>query len=166
MRAIFATVVFTSAALAAGCNSKSIDAPAQAAAAPADAGKIPITTSSEQARQEYLEGRSLAERLRVTDSVAHFDKAITLDPSFGIAELARANASPTGTEFLDHLKKAVAAADRVSEGEKLQIMAAQAGSDARGPEQRRLLEQLVTAYPQDERAHFALGALLFGQQDP
>lgn len=166
MRAIFATVVFTSAALAAGCNGKAIDAPAQAAAAPAEAGKIPITTSSDAARQEYLEGRSLVERLRVTDSVAHFDKAIALDPAFGIAELARANASPTGTEFLDHLHKAVALAGKVSDGERLQILAAQAGSDAKGPEQRRLLEQLAAAYPNDERAHFAIGALLFGQQDP
>ena len=166
MRAIFATVVFTGAALAAGCSNKAIDPPAQAAAAPADAGKIPITTSAEGARQEFLEGRSLAERLRVTDSIAHFDKAIALDPSFGLAELARANASPTGTEFLAHLAKAVAAADRLSDGEKLQIAAANAGANARGPEQRRLLEQLVAAYPQDERAHFALGAVLFGQQDP
>src|SRR5580765_2562045 len=166
MRAIFATVVFTGAALAAGCSNKAIDPPAQAAAAPADAGKIPITTSAEAARQEFLEGRSLAERLRVTDSIAHFDKAIALDPSFGLAELARANASPTGTEFLAHLAKAVAAADRLSDGEKLQIAAANAGANAKGPEQRRLLEQLVAAYPQDERAHFALGVVLFGQQDP
>ena len=63
MRAIFATVVFTGAALAAaGCSNKAIDPPAQAGAAPADAGKIPITTSVEGARQEFLEGRSLAER--------------------------------------------------------------------------------------------------------
>src|SRR5215831_9160880 len=121
MRAIFATVVFTGAVLVAACSSKAIDPAAQAAAATADASKIPITTSSDAARQEFLEGRSLAERLRVTDSVAHFDKAIALDPSFGAAELARATASPTGTEFLDHLHKAVALADRLSDGEKLQI---------------------------------------------
>ncbi len=132
MRAIFATVVFTGAALAAGCSNKAIDPPAQAAAAPADAGKIPITTSADGARQEFLEGRSLAERLRVTDSIAHFDKAIALDPSFGLAELARANASPTGTEFLAHLAKAVAAADRLSDGEKLQIRGRQRGRQRQG----------------------------------
>src|SRR4029079_2449162 len=147
MRAIFATVVFTGAALAAaGCSNKAIDPAAQAAAAPADAGKTPLTTTAHGARQEFLEGRSLAERLRVTDSIAHFDKAIALDPSFGLAELARANASPTGTEFLAHLAKAVAAADRLSDGEKLQIAAANAGANAKGPEQRRLLRQLVAAH--------------------
>jgi tetratricopeptide (TPR) repeat protein len=166
MRAIFATVAFSVAALAFAGSGKAIHPPSQATPPAAGAGKIPITTSSDAARQEYIEGRSLAERLRVTDSIAHFDKAISLDPDFGLAHLARANASPNGTEFLDHLKKAVAVADRLSDGEKLQIAAANAGMNARGPEQRKDLEQLVAAYPQDERAHFALGVVLFGQQDP
>ena len=54
-------------------------------------GKIPITTSSEEARKEYLAGRDLQEKLRITDSIAHFDKALTLDPNFALAELNRAN---------------------------------------------------------------------------
>ena len=39
-------------------------------------GKIAITTSSEEARKEYLAGRDLQEKLRITDSIQHFDKAI------------------------------------------------------------------------------------------
>jgi hypothetical protein len=62
-------------------------------------GKIAITTSSDEARKEFLAGRDLAERLRITDSLAHFDKAISLDPNFALAELNRANASPTAKEF-------------------------------------------------------------------
>jgi len=152
------TAVFT----AAGCSKQQAPAPA---APMSNAGKIPVTTTSDDARKEYVEGRSLAERLLVQDSIAHFDKAIALDANFGLAELGRANASPTGTEFLDHLKKAVAVADKLSNGEKLQILAAEAGSNAKAAQQKDYLEQLVAAYPQDERAHFALGALLFGQQD-
>jgi tetratricopeptide (TPR) repeat protein len=153
------TIVFTTS----GC-SKPQEAPAPAAPV-AKAEKIPVTTPSEDARKEYLEGRSLAERLLVQDSIAHFDKAIALDANFGLAELGRANSSPTGTEFLDHLKKAVAVADKLSNGEKLLILAAEAGSNAKPAQQKDYLTQLVAAYPQDERAHFALGALLFGQQD-
>ena len=63
---------------------------------PAAAGKIPITTSSEEARKAFLEGRDLNEKLRIQDSIAHFDKAISLDPNFAWAELSRANVSPTG----------------------------------------------------------------------
>ncbi len=153
------TVVF-----AAGGCSQPQEAPAPAAPV-SNADKIPVTTTSDDARKEYIEGRSLAERLLVQDSIAHFDKAIALDANFGLAELGRANSSPTGTEFLDHLKKAVAVADKLSNGEKLQILAAEAGFNAKAAQQKDYLAQLVAAYPQDERAHFALGALLFGQQD-
>ena len=103
------TIVFT----AAGCNkpsNKPQEAPASAAPM-SNAGKIPVTTTSDDARKAYIEGRSLFERLLVQDSIAHFDKAIALDANFGLAELGRANASPTGTEFLVHLKKAAAVAE-------------------------------------------------------
>jgi len=54
-------------------------------------GKIPITTSSEEARKEFTQGRDLNEKLLIQDSIAHFDKAISLDPNFAAAELNRAN---------------------------------------------------------------------------
>ena len=62
---------------------------------PLASGKIAITTSSEEARKEFLAGRDLSEKLRITDSIAHYDKAITLDPNFALAELGRANVSPS-----------------------------------------------------------------------
>ena len=61
-----------------------------------NSGKIPITTSSEEARKEFLAGRDLSEKLRITDSIAHFDKAISLDPNFASAELLRASLSVGG----------------------------------------------------------------------
>src|SRR5262249_40401373 len=64
-----------------------------------DAGKIPITTKSSEARAEFLQGRSLAEKLQGQESLQHFDKAIALDPEFATAEMARANVSPTAKEF-------------------------------------------------------------------
>ena len=51
--------------------------------------KIPITTSSEAAKKEFLAGRELADNLKATDAIAHFDKALELDPNFASAELAR-----------------------------------------------------------------------------
>ncbi len=62
-------------------------------ATPTDPGgdKIPITTSSEAAKKEFLAGRELADNLKATDAIAHFDKALELDPNFASAELARAN---------------------------------------------------------------------------
>ena len=128
-------------------------------------GKIPVTTASEEARKEFVQGRDLQEKLLIQDSIQHFDKAISLDPNFASAELNRANVSPTGKEFFDHLKKAVALADKASNGEKLLILGTEAGANGNAAKQKELLEQLVAAYPNDERAHFNLGGYYFGQQD-
>jgi len=131
----------------------------------AAAGKIAITTSSEEARKEFLAGRDLSEKLRITDSIAHFDKALALDPNFALAELNRANVSPTAKEFFDHLKKAVALTDKASDGERMLIQANDAAANANPTQQKEILEKLVAAYPNDERAHFTLGGYYFGQQD-
>jgi tetratricopeptide (TPR) repeat protein len=128
-------------------------------------GKIAITTSSEEARKEYLAGRDLQEKLRITDSIQHFDKAISLDPNFALAELSRANVSPTGKEFFEHLNKAVSLAGKASDGERMLIQATEAGANANQNKQKELLTQLVAAYPNDERAHFNLGGFYFGLQD-
>lgn len=136
-----------------------------AAAATNNSGKIPITSSSEDAKKEFMAGRDLAEKLLVTDSLQHYDKAISLDPNFASAELNRATSSPTAKEFFDHLKKAVSLADKASDGERLLILGTQAGADGDAAKQREYLEKLVAAYPNDERAHFALGGYYFGQQE-
>jgi tetratricopeptide (TPR) repeat protein len=128
-------------------------------------GKIAVTTKSEEARKEFLAGRELAEKLRITDSVQHFDKAIALDPDFALAQLNRANSSPTAKEFFDHLKQAVALSTKASDGEQMLILAAEAGANGNLPKQKETLEKLVAAYPNDERAHFTLGNYYFGQQD-
>jgi tetratricopeptide (TPR) repeat protein len=73
--------------------------------------------------------------------------------------------SPTAKEFFSHLKQAVTLSSTASEGERLMILGLQAGANADTDKQRRYYEQLVEAYPQDERAHFLLGGNYFGQQD-
>lgn len=128
-------------------------------------GKISVTTSSEEARKEFLAGRDLAEKLRITDSIQHFDKAISLDPNFALAELNRANVSPTAKEFFEHLKKSVTLSDKASDGERMLIQANEAGANANLAKQKEILEKLVAAYPKDERAHFQLGGYYFGQQE-
>jgi len=154
---------------AGGCAKKETSPPEvtkQAAApTPAGSGKIPVTTSSAEARAEFLQGRDLAEKLLVTDSNAHFAKAASLDPSFAWAELSLATSAPTGKEFFEHLNKAVSLADKASNGEKLLILATEAGANNNLVKQKEYLDQLVAAYPDDERAHFNLGGYYFGQQD-
>jgi tetratricopeptide (TPR) repeat protein len=168
LRSLTLLLSLASLALAAGCARKEAAAPAAADAAgstPADGGKIPITTTSPQARAEFVQGQDLVDKLRITDSLAHFQKAIELDPSFASAELALAQNSPTGTEFFEHLGKAVALAAKASDGERFLILAAQAGANNDAVQQKQYLDRLVAAYPSDERANFAMAGWYFGQQD-
>lgn len=130
-----------------------------------DDGKIPVTTTSEAARKEFLQGRTLADNLRLTDAIAHFDAALTLDPAFASAELARANVAPTAKDFREHLDKAIALSSKASEGERLTILAAEAGAVGNTAKVKEYLEKSVSLFPGDERARFALGAFHAGQQD-
>jgi tetratricopeptide (TPR) repeat protein len=164
---LFAAACALSAAALSGCTTTN-EVASNAAPAPAASptgGKIPVTTSSEEARKEFLQGRDMAERLLAQDSLQHFDKAISLDANFALAELGRANASQSAKEFFDHLKKAVDLSGKASEGERLLILATQAGANGEALKQKELLDKLVAAHPGDERAHFNLGGYYFGQQD-
>ena len=163
-RARFASiaVLVASAAIWTACNKTTSNV---SAATSSDGGKIPITTKSEEARNEFLQGRGLSDKLLGQDSLQHFDKAIALDPEFASAELARANSSPTTKEFFDHLNNAAGLADKVSEGEKILILANQAGANGDTVKQEDYLKKLVAAYPNDERAQFSLANYYFGQQD-
>jgi tetratricopeptide (TPR) repeat protein len=135
------------------------------AAASANNAKIPITTKSQEAKNEFVQGRDLADRLLGHDSVQHFQKAVAFDPDFASAELAWANVAPTAKEFFEHLNNAVALADKASEGEKLLILSNQAAANGDVTKQKEYCEKLVSAYPNDERAQAALGGYYFGQQD-
>src|SRR6476659_1070789 len=164
---LFLALVTASVIALSGCAKveESASAPAASNKAESAGGKIAVTTSSEDARKEFMLGRDLQEKLQVQDSIQHYDKAISLDPNFALAELNRAQVSPTGKEFFDHLKKAVSLADKSSNGEKLLIQSAEAGANGNAVKQKEYLDQLVAAYPNDERAHFNLGGYYFGQQD-
>ena len=65
--------------------------------------KIPITTSSEEARKLYLDGRDLLEKLRGTDARRLFEQAVAKDPNFALAYVGLANTSGTNGEFMDPL---------------------------------------------------------------
>jgi tetratricopeptide (TPR) repeat protein len=163
---LFVAALALCAALS-GCTTTNqvANAPAPTPAASQGDGKIPVTTSSEEAKKEFQQGRDMAERLLAQDSLQHFDKAISLDPTFALAELGRANASQSAKEFFDHLKKAVDLSGKASEGERLLILATQAGANGEAVKQKEQLDKLVAAHPNDERAHFNLGGYYFGQQD-
>ena len=55
-------------------------------------------------------------------------------------------------------------AGKASEGERADS-GDEAGANGNQTKQKEILDKLVDAYPNDERAHFNLGGYYFGQQD-
>ena len=129
------------------------------------ADKIPITTSSEEARQLYLKGRDLNEKLRATDARALFQQAAAKDQGFALAQVGLANSAGTAKEFFDATARAVALADKASEPEKSLICALDAGGKGEPVRQKECLTKLLAACPDDERAHNLMGAYHFGRQE-
>jgi tetratricopeptide (TPR) repeat protein len=129
------------------------------------AGKIPVTTASEPAREAYLEGRDLQEKLQAQAAHTEFERAVQLDPNFALAHMSAANTAPTTKDFYASMQKATSLAANVSEGERLMIEGAAAGGNGDNAGQLEIYQKLVAKYPQDERALALLGNALFGTQE-
>jgi tetratricopeptide (TPR) repeat protein len=135
------------------------------AAVAASSDLVPITTSSEEARQLYLQGRDATEKLRVADGYAFFEKAVAKDSNFAMGYFGLATAAPTNQTFFAAVKRAVELSDKASEGERLMIRALQAGVSGDAAGQRRIYGELVEKYPSDPRALTLVGNYHFGIQD-
>ena len=131
----------------------------------AGAAKIPITTASNEARDLFLKGRDLQDRLRGTDAHEYFVQAVALDPDFAWAHLLVGFTGSTAQGFFDSLERAVTAVDQASEGERHLILAANAGVKGDPEGQLSHWKQLVEAYPEDERAHNGMGIYHFIRQE-
>ena len=141
-----------------------ISAPASSQTATA-AGKISITSSSEEGRALYLKGRDLAERLRATDARRFYEQAAAKDTSFALAYVGLANTSGTNREFVEAVTKAVALAPKVSEGERHMVLALDAGLKNDPAGVLRHYTELVALFPKDERAQTLLANTYFGRQE-
>ena len=130
-----------------------------------DEGKIEVTTMSSEAKNDFLQGRDLFEKLQQRESLNYFENAIAQDNKFAAAYYYHSLANPTAKGFFEDLDNAIAYADQASEGEKLIILALKAGVDGNQKLQEEYLTKLVQLYPDDERAQGQLGQFYFGQQN-
>jgi tetratricopeptide (TPR) repeat protein len=140
-------------------------APPLLAQTKAAADKVPITTSSEQARKLYLQGRDLAEKLRATDARKFYEQAVAADRNFALGYLGLANTSGTNKEFIDALTRAASLAGQVSEGERQMILAQEAGLKGDPAGVLSHYNELVRLFPNDERVRTLVGNVYFGRQD-
>jgi len=126
--------------------------------------KIPITTNSEKALEYYNEGLELAEKFRVQEAVYFYLKALAEDNEFAMAYLQMTQVQTTPKQFMKYMSKAQSLINNVSEGERLLLLAAEAGTNNDREKQSNLFLELLEKYPKDERAHNTYANFLFNLQ--
>jgi len=126
---------------------------------------VPITTSSEQASQEYLRARDLFEKLRYQDAIEYLERAVEQDSTFALAYLYLSFTKANVTERYALIEKAKSLSDHVSKGERLCILAYEAGAFGYSKKQEGYFQELVEVYPNDERALTHLANFYFGQRE-
>jgi tetratricopeptide (TPR) repeat protein len=136
-----------------------------AAVAKTTTAKIPITTSSRDARELYIKGRDLTERLRATDGRPFFRQAIAKDQDFAMGFVGLAITAGTNKEFVEAVTHAVALVGGVSDGERHLILGLEAIMKGDPAGQERHYTEMVRLYPNDERAHNLLGNVYFARQE-
>jgi tetratricopeptide (TPR) repeat protein len=126
--------------------------------------RIPITTSSDQARADYNKGMAMINNLRTPDAVQYFNSAISEDSNFAMAYLALAQTQSNTNDFLKDLNKAISLTNKVSQPESLMIMGAEGQFEGNPSQAKANYEKLVSLYPNDPQALNLLGNYYFGQQ--
>jgi tetratricopeptide (TPR) repeat protein len=125
-----------------------------------------ITTKSEEAREDFIIGRERIEKLQYKQSMDFLKNAIEIDPEFALAHLYYAWAKTGGASFSEnHLKKAVELVDKVSLGEKHQILYAKAFANNNGLAMNKHIMKLNEMFPKDERVQTWVGQYYYTNKD-
>ena len=125
-------------------------------ASPALAQEIPVTTTNDEAKALFLEGRTFFDNIRVEEARESFDKALREDPQFALGNVHRALVASTDTDFEQHLTKAVNNKDQVSDAERLLIEAVYANAQNNPMKAITLLKEATEQYPDDKRLRHQL----------
>jgi Tfp pilus assembly protein PilF len=123
---------------------------------------IPLTTSSADARNHFLQGQRELDLARNFEALDHFKAAVAADSTFAIAYLNVANTGNSLDEFRTNLARAEALAAKASDGEQLEIQIARKGLENDASGQLAAAEQLVAKYSDSPRAHLTLGNIQTG----
>jgi len=127
------------------------------------------TTASLEALKAYSQGMSTRRRQGDTASLPFFRKAIELDPDFALAHARLSTVYGNMGEPLrsrEHITKAYALKDRVSEPERLYILARYYQTIEGGPQKTIETYQLWTqTYPKDFVPHSNLAGMYSGRNE-
>jgi tetratricopeptide (TPR) repeat protein/tRNA A-37 threonylcarbamoyl transferase component Bud32 len=126
-----------------------------------------VTTTSMDAYNYFLRGRSDYEKFYFEDARQFLEKSIELDPTFASAYLYLAwTYGELGYREArnDAYEKAKAHSEKTPEKERLFIEAAYARTIERDPDKRfRILQQIADKYPKEKRVHYYIGSYYDGK---
>jgi len=151
--AFFALLLFGCALLLIACSP------------PSPPTEIPITTSSAEARQLFIQGRDKAENVEIVEAQKLFDQAIAKDSTFARAYLSRAGTGGGSEVSRKHREKAMSLIGLVSPGERLLLLRSQALADGKVALGKAYLDSLQIMFPKDKRVKYMLGLYHRGQLD-
>lgn len=120
-----------------------------------------LGTTSETARQEFLQGLRDLDAERFLDARQHFNAAVAADPDFAIGHLYAAFDGGSLAAYKNHLDEASRLVDKASPAEQLWIRAEQKLADNDVAGQIAIAEQLVKLTPTDPRAYGYLAGAQF-----
>ena len=123
---------------------------------------LPVTTSSTEASNHFLQGRRELDLTRGFDALEHFKAAVAADSTFAIGYLSVANTSNSLEDFKTNLVRAERLASGASDAEQMEIQIARKGFENDVSGQLALAEQLVAKYPQSPRAYVILAGIQGG----
>jgi len=123
---------------------------------------IPVTTSSADARNHFLQGQRELDLARTFEALDHFKRAVAADSTFAIAYLNIANTGNSLDEFRTNLARAEALAAKASDAEQLEIQIARKGLENDATGQLAAAQQLVAKYPESPRAYLTLANIQAG----
>jgi tetratricopeptide (TPR) repeat protein len=121
--------------------------------------KLPITTSSTEARSHFLMGQRELDLGRRFEANAHFKAAVAADSNFAFAYLNVANTGNSLAEFRTNLEQAERHSAAASDAERWLIQIARKGFDNDINGQLVLAQQLVAKYPESPRAFLVLAGV-------
>ena len=124
--------------------------------------KIPITTNSEKALEYFNEGIALSQKLRGQEAVYFYLKAIAEDKDFAMAYMQLAMVQTTPKLTFKYFNKANSLSKKVSEGERLTILAIEARINNDREKENDYYLELIKKFPADEMVHNIYGNFLYG----
>jgi len=125
-----------------------------------------ITTNSNEARQNFIKGRDLFEKLNFQEAIDYFNEAIQTDPDIALAYLYCSMAEKNGTGFSEkYLNEAIGLKNNVTEGEREMILFAQATYENNALAANKHINNLIKLKPEDERVQTWAGIYYFRNQD-